>query len=267
MYVLYRNCNDGSFMNNFIIVIPARLNSTRLPNKMMLLIGDKPVIEHTWNQAMLANAKKVIVATDDQSIFDHMQSVGAEVVMTSKDHPTGTDRLAEVAVLCGFNDEDVIVNWQGDEPFLPFEFIEKVANKLAAYPKAAMSTLATRIDSWEDFFNVNVVKVVHSNLDEALYFSRAPIPFPRGIEKGTGELPKNVQPLRHIGVYGYRAFFLKEYPKLKPSPLEQSESLEQLRALSNGYSIVIEHMDTIPPVGIDTAAELELARKWYNEKN
>ena len=254
-------------MNNFTIVIPARLNSTRLPNKMMLLIGDKPVIEHTWRQAMSAKATKVIVATDDQSIFDHMQSVGAEVVMTSKDHPTGTDRLAEVAKIYGFDDEEVIVNWQGDEPFLPYEFIEKVANKLAGHPKAAMSTLATRIDSWEDFFNANVVKVVHSNLDEALYFSRAPIPFPRGVEKGTGELPENVQPLRHIGVYGYRAFFLKEYPKLKPSPLEQSESLEQLRALSNGYSIVIEHMDTIPPVGIDTAAELELARKWYNEKN
>ena len=254
-------------MNNFTIVIPARLNSTRLPNKMMLLIGDKPVIEHTWRQAMSAKATKVIVATDDQSIFDHMQSVGAEVVMTSKDHPTGTDRLAEVANICGFDDEEMIVNWQGDEPFLPYEFIEKVANKLADHPKAAMSTLATRIDSWEDFFNANVVKVVHSNLDEALYFSRAPIPFPRGVEKGAGELPENIQPLRHIGVYGYRAFFLKEYPKLKLSPLEQSESLEQLRALSNGYSIVIEHMDTIPPVGIDTTAELELARKWYNEKN
>lgn len=253
-------------MNDFVIVIPARLNSTRLPNKMMLLIGDQPVIEHTWRQAMSAQAKKVIVATDDQSIFDHMQSLGAEVVMTSKDHPTGTDRLAEVALLCGLNDEEVIVNWQGDEPFLPFEFIEKVANKLEDNPKAAMSTLATRIDSWEDFFNSNVVKVVHSNLDEALYFSRAPIPFPRGIEKGAGKLPENVQPLRHIGVYAYRAFFLKAYPKLKPSPLEQSESLEQLRALSNGYTIVVEHMDTIPPVGIDTAAELEQARQWYNAR-
>lgn len=250
-------------MNNFIIVIPARLNSTRLPNKMMLLIGEQPVIEHTWRQAMSANAKKVVVATDDQSIFDHMQSVGAEVVMTSKDHPTGTDRLAEVAVICGFNDDEIIVNWQGDEPFLPYEFIEKVAIKLDSNPKAAMSTLATRIDQWEDFVNPNVVKVVHDNLDVALYFSRAPIPFPRGIENTGGALPENIKPLRHIGVYGYRAFFLKEYPKLKPSSLEQLESLEQLRALSNGYSIVVEHMSTIPPVGIDTAAELEQARQWY----
>ncbi len=254
-------------MNNFTVVIPARMNSTRLPNKMMLLIGDQPVIEHTWRQALAANAKKVIVATDNEIIFEHMQGIGAEVVMTSQDHPTGTDRLAEVATLCGFDDEEIIVNWQGDEPFLPYQYIEQVANKLEDNPKAAMSTLATKIDSWEDFLNVNVVKVVHDNLDEALYFSRSPIPFPRGIEISTGELPETMHPLRHIGVYGYRAFFLKAYPSLKPSALEQLESLEQLRALSNGYSIVVEHMDTIPPVGIDTEVELAQARQWYADNH
>lgn len=250
-------------MNDFIIVIPARLKSTRLPNKMMLLIGDQPVIEHTWRQATASNAKKVIVATDDQSIFEHMQKVGAEVVMTSATHSTGTDRLAEVATICGFKDDDIIVNWQGDEPFLPYEFIEKVAKKLKDDPKAAMSTLATRINTWEDFFNPNIVKVVHTNQDSALYFSRSPMPFPRGTAKGEGELPEDLQPLRHIGVYGYRAFFLKAYPKLQSSPLEQWESLEQLRALANGYSIVVEHMDQVPPPGIDTEDELNIARKWY----
>lgn len=251
------------FMNDFIIVIPARMNSTRLPNKMMLLIGEQPVIEHTWRQAISTDAKKVIVATDNELIFNHMQSIGAEVVMTSAEHPTGTDRLAEVALIYGFNDEEIIVNWQGDEPFLPYQYIEKVARRLEESPKAAMSTLATNIDTWDEFLNVNVVKIVHNNSDEALYFSRAPIPFPRGVETSVGMLPKNLQSLRHIGVYGYRAFFLKAYPMLKLSPLEQLESLEQLRALSNGYSIVVEHMDTIPPVGIDTEVELAQARQWY----
>lgn len=257
----------GIFMNNFIIVIPARLNSTRLPNKMMLLIGDQPVIEHTWRQAMTAGAKDVIVATDDQSIFDHMTTVGANVVMTAQGHPTGTDRLAEVASICGFADDEIIVNWQGDEPFLPYEFIEKVATKLEQHLDAAMSTLATQIVTWDDFLNANVVKVVVNNTDSALYFSRAPIPFPRGVTQDTGALPENIQSLRHIGVYAYRAFFLKAYPKLESSSLEQLESLEQLRALSNGYSIVIEHMDTIPPVGIDTAEELEHAREWYTSQH
>lgn len=251
-------------MKDFIIVIPARLNSTRLPNKMMLLIGDSPVIEHTWRQAMSANAKRVIVATDDQSIFDHMHGIGAEVVMTAKEHPTGTDRLSEVAIACGFNDEDIIVNWQGDEPFLPQKFIEKVAFKLEDNDKAAMSTLAATIDNWEDFYNPNIVKVVRDHLDHALYFSRSPMPFPRGIENTGGALPATVKPFRHIGVYAYRAFFLKAYPKLAPSYLEATESLEQLRALANGYTIVVEPMDEIPPAGIDTSAELESAREWYN---
>ncbi|MBS7817904.1 3-deoxy-manno-octulosonate cytidylyltransferase [Wohlfahrtiimonas chitiniclastica] len=250
-------------MNDFVIVIPARLKSTRLPNKMMLLIGEQPVIEHTWRQAMSVKAKKVIVATDDPTIYDHMRSIGAEVVMTSSDHPTGTDRLAEVANICGFQDEEIIVNWQGDEPFLPYEYIQKVATKLACHENAAMSTLATAITTWDDFLNPNVVKVVHNHVDGALYFSRAPIPYPRGVEQGEGTLPEHLTPERHIGVYAYRAFFLKAYPKLQPSHLEQVESLEQLRALSNGYQIVVEKMNTVPPVGIDTEAELTAARAWY----
>ncbi len=249
----------------FIIIIPARLNSSRLPNKMMLPIGDKPLIEHTWKQALKARANKTIIATDNEDIYDHMSSVGAEVTLTSSEHETGTDRLAEVARSYEFSDQDIIVNWQGDEPFLPPEYILNAVIKLVDSPNAAMSTLASKINNWDDFKNPNIVKVVKNSLDEALYFSRAPIPFPRNFSDEK-ELPKELKAMRHIGVYAYRAFFLKQYPTLPQSYLEQYECLEQLRALYNNFIIAIEEMNKIPPLGIDTEEELNAARLWISKQ-
>ncbi|UNM96667.1 3-deoxy-manno-octulosonate cytidylyltransferase [Ignatzschineria rhizosphaerae] len=246
---------------NYNIVIPARLKSTRLPNKMLRELHGKPLIEWTWLAAIKSKAKNVIVATDDQAIFDHLTSIDAKVVMTDTAHESGTDRLSEVSRMLQFSAGEIIVNWQGDEPFLPISFVDQVVLALAENSNVSMSTLATPINEWEEVQDPNAVKVVLNEEAEALYFSRAPIPYQREKMQHTG-LIENSPYLRHIGLYAYRAEFLNEYPHLTPSPLEELEKLEQLRALANNRKIAVAISTHTPPPGIDTLADLQKAQAW-----
>ncbi|MRX26817.1 3-deoxy-manno-octulosonate cytidylyltransferase [Kangiella sp. HZ709] len=245
----------------FIVVIPARFASMRLPGKPLALIGDKPMIQHVYERCRLANAARVIIATDDERIAKAASEFGAEVCMTAAEHQSGSDRLAEVCRTLNFSDDDIVVNVQGDEPFISPLNIEQVALGLAN-SKSKMATLSTPITSDEEVFNSNVVKVVSNNNDEALYFSRAPIAWQRGSFE-----QKEVKDLshcqRHIGIYAYRAGFLADYVKLPVSTLEQLESLEQLRVLENGYSIHIEPAKEAPGMGIDTQEDLAQAQITY----
>lgn len=247
---------------NYSIIIPARLKSTRLPNKMLRELHGRPLIEWTWRAAMAGNAQAVIVATDDQVIYDHLAPLGAEVIMTDVNHESGTDRLSEVSSKLQLPNDAMIVNWQGDEPFLPAHFIEQVVTTLAQNQSAAMSTLATPINHWEEVQDPNAVKVVLNEQSEALYFSRAPIPYQREKMQLTGSITGDTPYLRHIGLYAYRAEFLNEYPQLIPSPLEELEKLEQLRALANNRKIAVAISTETPPPGIDTAADLQKAHEW-----
>ncbi len=251
---------------NYNIIIPARLKSTRLPNKMLRELHGKPLIEWTWRAAMKSNAQKVIVATDDTTIFNHLSNLGADVIMTDANHESGTDRLSEVSRKLQLADHEMIVNWQGDEPFLPIHFVDQVVSALANNPSGSMSTLATPIQEWDEVQDPNAVKIVLNELDEALYFSRAPIPYQREKMQLTGTISGESPYLRHIGLYAYRAEFLNEYPQLTPSPLEALEKLEQLRALANHRKIVVTISMETPPPGIDTAADLEKAKIWIEEK-
>lgn len=250
---------------DYIVVIPARLKSSRLPQKMLRLLEGKPLIEWTWRAALKSNAKQVIVATDDQAIYHHMTQIGATVVMTADNHESGTDRLSEVAQILQFPPSTIVVNWQGDEPFLPAHFIDLVAESLANNASVAMSTLATPISHWAEVHDPNAVKVVLNEADEALYFSRAPIPYQRGEMLMTGEITGETPYLRHLGLYAYRAAFLCQYPHLIPSPLESLEKLEQLRALANNYKIAVAISLDSPPPGIDTEEDLERAAQWLTE--
>lgn len=250
---------------DYIVVIPARLKSSRLPQKMLRTLNGKPLIEWTWRAALKSSAKQVIVATDNQAIYDHLTTLGATVVMTADHHESGTDRLSEVAQKLSFNPNEVIVNWQGDEPFLPTHFIDLVAESLANNPSVAMSTLATPIYDWAEIQDPNAVKVVLNEADEALYFSRAPIPYQRGEMKIEGRIIGETPYLRHLGLYAYRADFLCQYPHLIPSPLESLEKLEQLRALANNYKIAVAISLESPPPGIDTEEDLEKAINWLLE--
>lgn len=252
---------------DYIVIIPARLKSTRLPNKMLRTLNGKPLIEWSWRAAMKSKAKRVIVATDDISIYDLLTGLGAEVVMTSPEHESGTDRLSEVSLKMGFDDEEIIVNWQGDEPFLPTSLIELIAQSLANNPAVAMSTLATPIYEWDEVQNPNAVKVVLNEADEALYFSRAPIPFQRENMQAAGPIVGESPYLRHIGLYAYRASFLNAYPNLVPSILESLEKLEQLRALANNYKIAVAISLDTPPPGIDTEEDLQKADAWLSRLN
>ncbi len=247
---------------NYNIIIPARLKSTRLPNKMLRELHGKPLIEWSWRAAMKSTAQKVLVATDDVQIFDHLTALGADVIMTLDSHETGTDRLSEVSQKLQFSDHEIIVNWQGDEPFLPLSFIDKVVTALHENKAVSMSTLATPIQDWEEVHDPNAVKVVLNESDEALYFSRAAIPYQRGEMKLSGKISGQSPYLRHIGLYAYRAAFLNEYPHLTPSPLEEMEKLEQLRALANNRKIAVAISTETPPPGIDTAEDLQKAQAW-----
>ncbi|KAF3981404.1 MAG: 3-deoxy-manno-octulosonate cytidylyltransferase [Methylococcales symbiont of Hymedesmia sp. n. MRB-2018] len=242
----------------FKVVIPARYGSTRLPGKPLLNIAGKPMIAHVCQRATEANADEVVVATDDQRIFDNVTKLGIKVVMTDINHQSGTERINEVASQMAWQDDDIIVNVQGDEPLIPSAYIKEVAHALASQTQAGIATLASRILDDTELFNTNAVKVVLDRDDYALYFSRAAIPWNRdSFTANSAELSDLMPYLRHIGMYAYTVKFLKSYCSWQPSVLETVESLEQLRILWQGESILVKTVDIAPEAGIDTQADLE----------
>jgi len=244
----------------FTVLIPARLASTRLPDKPLADLHGKPMVVRVAERAARSGAGRVVVATDSPQVHDACVQHGVGVVMTRGDHPSGSDRLAEACESLGLDGDDIVVNVQGDEPLIEPALIDSVAATLARHPSAAMSTAAHPIASVDDFRNPNVVKVVVDRQGLAHYFSRAPIPWWRdGFADGVRELPSPA-PLRHVGIYAYRARFLRSFPKLEPAPLEQCEALEQLRALWHGHRIAVEVVTHAPGPGVDTPADLERVR-------
>lgn len=246
---------------SFVVVIPARFASTRLPGKPLLDIAGKPMIQHVWQRAMESNAEQVLIATDDQRIADVAKGFGAEVVMTRIDHPSGTDRLQEVAEQQGWPEHSAVVNVQGDEPLIPPVVINQVADVLLTHPHASVATLCEAITNQIQFRDPNAVKVVCNEEGEALYFSRAPIAWPRDEQPFQQENHGlALWGFRHIGIYAYRAGFLHRYVSWPPCVLEQTEKLEQLRALYKGAVIQVEEACMPIPPGVDTQHDLDVVR-------
>lgn len=244
---------------SFTVVIPARYQSTRLPGKPLADIGGKPMIQWVYEQSLLAGAERVIIATDDRRVEQVVKGFGGIVCMTSPDHQSGTERLAEVVSLMGIEDDHIIVNVQGDEPLVPPAIIRQVADNLAK-SQAPMATLAVEIKEQEEVFNPNAVKVVTDKDGYALYFSRATIPWDR--DNFAADDKAIVQPLmRHIGIYAYRAGFINTYINWQPSQLEKIECLEQLRVLWYGEKIHVAVALEAPPAGVDTPEDLETVRR------
>jgi 3-deoxy-manno-octulosonate cytidylyltransferase (CMP-KDO synthetase) len=248
---------------SFTILVPARLASTRLPGKPLADIGGLPMIVRVALNAARSQARQVVVAADDASIVDACAAHDVTAVLTGKHHATGSDRLAEACELLGLDGADLVVNVQGDEPLLDPALIDSCAALLARHPECVMSTAAHTIDSPEEFDNPNVVKVVLDAASRALYFSRAPIPWPRdGRTADRHALPAHA-PLRHIGLYAYQAGFLRRFPTLAASPLEQVEALEQLRVLWHGERIAVHVSDSRPGPGVDTPEDLARVRALF----
>ena len=252
---------------SFVAVIPARFASTRLPGKPLADIGGKPMVVRVAEAIAVAGAARILVATDHAEVFNAVRREGIEVLMTRADHTTGTDRLAEVVAQFQFPDETILVNVQGDEPLIDPAIVNGVAECLSANAEAACATAAHAISNAEEFFNPNVVKVVVDANGLARYFSRAPIPWARdAFGANRNALPKDFPARRHIGIYAYRAGFLKRYAKLAPAPTEQWEALEQLRILHHGESIaVLDWHGPLPP-GVDTAKDLARVRTIFAAK-
>ena len=239
------------------IVIPARFASSRLPGKPLLAIHGRPMILRVVDQAKkVAGFDDLCVATDDERIAEVCRAEGVDVVITSADHPSGTDRLSEVARIKGWASEDIIVNVQGDEPLLPAQLVQQVAQLLESQPESSMSTLCEPIHSLDEFHRDSIVKVVMSKYNQALYFSRATIPYDRdGAKQEVQQL--HHQAYRHLGLYAYRVNLLQEYVSWNMGVLEQLESLEQLRVLENGHRIAIAVAEANLPPGVDTQADLD----------
>jgi 3-deoxy-manno-octulosonate cytidylyltransferase (CMP-KDO synthetase) len=245
----------------FRVVIPARLRSTRLPGKMLADIGGKPMVAWVAERAAESGALEVVIATDAAEIADAMDRLGWRVCTTLPTHPSGTDRLAEAVDLMGLADDDIVVNVQGDEPLIDPRLIREVARELALRPKASVSTAVHPIGSAKAFFDPNVVKVVFDTDGYATYFSRAPIPYARdAFAQSKGRLPPDFPAFRHIGIYGYRVSFLREFSKLSQTPAERFEALEQLRALGHGHRIALAFWNDPVEAGVDTPADLERVR-------
>jgi 3-deoxy-manno-octulosonate cytidylyltransferase (CMP-KDO synthetase) len=276
----------------FHVVIPARFSSTRLPGKPMLLIGGKPMVVRVAEQAAQSGAQQIWIATDHHPIMAAMHEHGFKACMTRADHPSGTDRIAEVVAQHNWADDTIVVNVQGDEPLMPPKLIRAVAQHLHDHPECAIATACHPIHDEASMRNPNIVKTVLDKDGNAMYFSRAPIPYPRDAfmglfspagrdgdssslrrgraergGTGRGELPANMTILRHIGIYAYRASFLRAYSQLAPTAIEQIEALEQLRALWHGYKIGVTITQDAPPSGVDTEADLLLARKLFETRN
>jgi 3-deoxy-manno-octulosonate cytidylyltransferase (CMP-KDO synthetase) len=248
---------------SFTAIIPARLASTRLPNKPLADIAGKPMVARVAERAALSGASRVIVATDSASIVTACEQHGIEARMTRADHASGTDRIAEVAAALGLGSDEVVVNVQGDEPLIDPGLIAATAALVRL--EQPMATAAHPITDVADAFNPNLVKVVLDRHGRALYFSRAAIPWARdAFAEDRSQLPGGYQALRHIGLYAFRNAFLQQYPTLTVSPLEQIESLEQLRVLWHGFPIAVHVTATAPEAGIDTAEDLERIRSWFS---
>ncbi|WP_338439157.1 3-deoxy-manno-octulosonate cytidylyltransferase [uncultured Aquabacterium sp.] len=245
----------------FTVLIPARLASTRLPDKPLADIAGLPMVVRVAQRAALSKASRVVVATDSERILQACQQHGVQAVLTRADHPTGSDRLAEACALLGLDGQDRIVNVQGDEPLIDPALIQACADVLDARSDCVMSTAAHAIDSAADFGNPNVVKVVTDAQGRALYFSRAPIPWWRDAPAPATPATGAGTPLRHIGIYGYRAGFLRRFPQLAVSPLETVESLEQLRVLWHGERIAVHLAAQVPGAGVDTPEDLARVRR------
>ncbi len=245
---------------DFVVLVPARLASSRLPEKPLREIAGRPMILHVVDRARDSGARAVHVATDDARIHAVCTRDGAGALMTGAHHASGSERLAEACELLGLEDEAIVVNVQGDEPLIPPALIRQVARLLADHPEAEMASLHHRIETARDVFDPNVVKVVCDAAGRALYFSRAPIPWERGTFDAGPQCRPEGEHLRHIGLYAYRAGFLRRYVTLPPSDLERREALEQLRALHHGATIVMAEACAPPGPGVDTAEDLERVR-------
>lgn len=240
----------------FNIVIPARLGSTRLPRKVLRTIHGKPLVQYVWEAARKARAQEVVIATDDAQVRDACAAFGADVVMTSAKHASGTDRIFEVARKRRWKPSTIVVNLQGDEPLMPPVLVRRAAQLLAGDRAADIATLCHPLHTLEDWLNPNFVKVVMNARGHALYFSRAPIPWKReGATREAPQLPEGLA-YRHIGLYAYRVAALQRFSKLRPSALETTEALEQLRALSSGMTIKVGITREPPPRGVDTEEDL-----------
>ena len=252
-------------MSSFIVIIPARYASTRLPGKPLREIAGLSMIQRVWQQALKSDAAQVVIATDDSRIEQAAKAFGAEVCMTRSDHVSGTDRLQEVAQQLGLTDQQLVINVQGDEPLIPPAVINQVAENLAQHPQAGVATLCEPIETVADFLNPNAVKVVADTQGMACYFSRAPVPWPRDhFQGGQSSMPELDLARRHIGIYGYRVAQLNSFVAWPVAPIEQAESLEQLRFMWNGIGIHVADAIAPVPAGIDTEDDLQAAINIIN---
>jgi 3-deoxy-manno-octulosonate cytidylyltransferase (CMP-KDO synthetase) len=248
----------------FVVVIPARYASTRLPGKALIDIAGKPMVVHVAERAHASGAAEVCIATDDERILHAARQHGQEAMMTDAAHVSGTDRIAQVARLRGWPDERIVVNVQGDEPRIAPELIREVAQVLARHPRASMSTACHAIRTGRELFDPNCVKVVLDHAGEALYFSRATIPWARdAFARDREAVPEGLPVYRHIGIYAYRCGFLRDYPALAVPAIERFEALEQLRALWHGHRIAVTVTDKSPEPGVDTPEDLEAVRRLF----
>jgi 3-deoxy-manno-octulosonate cytidylyltransferase (CMP-KDO synthetase) len=246
----------------FVAIIPARLASTRLPRKPLADLGGRPMVVRVAERARASGARRSIVATDSDEVRAACAVFGVEAVLTSPDHATGTDRLAEAAATLGLGDDEIVVNVQGDEPLIPAPVIAAVADLLARRSDCAIATAAHRLHDAAEFFSPHVVKVVTDAEGTATLFSRAPIPWSRdAFALALDTLPASLPALRHVGLYAYRVAFLRRYPTLAPAAIEQHESLEQLRALWHGCRIAVLTLDAPLPPGVDTPDDLHKVRE------
>ncbi|MEH6444723.1 MAG: 3-deoxy-manno-octulosonate cytidylyltransferase [Oceanospirillaceae bacterium] len=245
---------------DFTVVIPARFGSTRFPGKPLADIAGKPMIQHVYERCMQSNASKVIIATDDERIEKVARNFGASVCMTRENHPTGTDRLQEVVEYLQLADDEIVVNVQGDEPLIPAVIINQVAQNLAQQTLASIATLSEPIQALEQLLNPNSVKVLTDINGLAMYFSRAPIPWPRDAFnqlQQPSEIPQGFVWQRHIGIYAYKVALLNKYVTWAPAAVEETECLEQLRAMWYGHRIHVAQAIESPPAGIDTPEDLQ----------
>ena len=253
------HCWTHKLNNAFHVIIPARFAASRLPGKPLLMIGEQPLIQWVWRRALASGAASVLVATDDERIRSAARSFGADCLMTSPHHASGTDRIAEVVRLRGFAPEDVVVNLQGDEPLMPAEMIVGVAQAVQEVARTDIATAVAPIQTLQEFLDPNCVKALRAVDGRALYFSRAPVPWPR--DRITADKPTDFTGAwRHIGIYAYRVSSLLRFAGWPPTPLEMAEKLEQLRALEHGMHIHLVALPTVPPAGVDTPEDLDRVR-------